>query len=46
MLKMEVRVKSEDGAGGFTFKDYPVAEIKFRKSFAGNAVKDDEDDEE
>ena len=46
MLKMEVRVKSEDGAGGFTFKDYPVAEIKFRKSFAGNAVKDDDEDDE
>ena len=45
MLKMQVRVKAEDGAGGLTFKDYPVEQIKFRKNNPQNN-RPDEDDEE
>lgn len=32
MLKMEVRVKSEDGSGGWTYKDYAAADLKFKKN--------------
>lgn len=31
MLKMEVRVKSGDVNNGFTFKDYPVSALQFKK---------------
>ncbi len=43
MLKMEVRVKADDGAGGFVFRDYPASELKFKKTAAGNEKKSDED---
>lgn len=44
MLKMQVRVKSDDGAGGLVFRDYPVEQLKFRKPVQQNTR--DEDDEE
>ena len=31
MLKMEVRVKSGNMDSGFTFKDYPVSQLQFKK---------------
>lgn len=48
MLKMEVRVKSGDANNGFTFREYPVAEIQFKKPCANcpkAEMTDDEDDE-
>ena len=41
MLKMEVRVKLDDGAGGWIFRDYPSTELKFKKT----ALPNDKDDE-
>ena len=31
MLKMDVRVKQEDGAGGWIYKEFPASELKFKK---------------
>lgn len=45
MLKMQVRVKQDDGAGGFVFKEFPVEEIKFKKPPVAQTQKDDEDDD-
>lgn len=45
MLKMQVRVKQDDGAGGFVFKEFPVEEIKFKKPPVTQTQKDDEDDD-
>ena len=46
MLKLEVRVKMDDGAGGFIFKDYPVDQLKFKKTSAPEKGKgDDEQDD-
>lgn len=46
MLKMLVRVKMDDQNGGWTFKEYPVDEIRFKKPAGGNTPQQDEDDEE
>ena len=46
MLKMQVRVKMSDGAGGWIFKEYPVEEIRFKKNNQPQAKKDDEDEDE
>ena len=46
MLKMQVRVKMSDGAGGWIFKEYPVDEIRFKKNTQPQAKKDDEDEDE
>ena len=46
MLKMLVRVKMDDQNGGWTFKEYPVDEIRFKKPAGGNTTQQDEDDEE
>jgi cell fate regulator YaaT (PSP1 superfamily) len=43
MLKMEVKVKIDDKNGGWIYKDYPVSEIRFKKS--NQPVEKDEDDE-
>lgn len=43
MLKMIVRVKREDGAGGWTFKDYPVNELTFKKP-APEKIDDEQDE--
>jgi cell fate regulator YaaT (PSP1 superfamily) len=32
MLKMEVKVKIDDKNGGWIFKDYPVEQIRFKRS--------------
>lgn len=46
MLKMQVRVKMSDGAGGWIFKEYPVDEIRFKKNNQPQAKTDDEDEDE
>ena len=46
MLKMQVRVKMSDGAGGWIFKEYPVEEIRFKKNYQPQAKTDDEDEDE
>ncbi len=43
MLKMEVKIKMEDKAGGWIYKDFPVADIRFKKN---NQPQQGEDDEE
>ncbi|MBQ8685965.1 MAG: stage 0 sporulation family protein [Clostridia bacterium] len=45
MLKMEVRVKIDDKNGGWIFKDYPAAELKFKRC-AAQPVQEDGDGEE
>ncbi len=32
MLKMQVKIKMEDKAGGWIYKDFPVEEIRFKKN--------------
>lgn len=44
MLKMEVRVKTDDGNGGWIFKDYPASELRFKKN--NQAPQTEEADEE
>ena len=44
MLKMQVKVKIEDSNGGLTFTDFPVSDVKFKRS--AQMEKDDEMDEE
>lgn len=46
MLKMQVRVKMSDGAGGWIFKEYPVDEIRFKKNNQPQAKTDDADEDE
>lgn len=46
MLKMQVRVKMSDGAGGWIFKEYPVDEIRFKKNNQPQAKTDDEEEDE
>ncbi len=43
MLKMTVKVKIDDNHGGLIYKDFPLAEVKFKK---GNAPVEEKDDEE
>ncbi len=43
MLKMQVRVKIDDKNGGFIFKDFPVEEIKFKKT---QQVQEEQDEHE
>ena len=43
MLRMQVTVKREDGAGGFVYKTYPVSELTFKNNV--QAEKDDPDDD-
>ena len=44
MLKMHVTVKVDDKNGGWLYKEYPVADIRFKKNFQNQVEKDDEDD--
>ncbi len=44
MLKMDVRVKQDDGAGGWIYKEFPASELKFKKP-APTPKEEDEDDE-
>ena len=43
MLKMTVKVKTDDKNGGVIYKDFPIEEVKFKK---GNQPQKEEDDEE
>ena len=43
MLKMEVKVKIDDKNGGWIWKDYPVQDIRFKKS--NQPEKEDKDDD-
>lgn len=45
MLKMQVRVKQDDGAGGWVFKEFPVEEIKFKKPPVAQAQEQDDEDD-
>lgn len=45
MLKMQVRVKMDDGTAGCIFKDYPVADLKFKKREEPTEKEDESDDE-
>ena len=46
MLKMDVRVKQDDGAGGWIYKEFPASELKFKKPApAPKAEIEAEDDE-
>ena len=45
MLKMQVRVKISDGAGGWLFREYPASEITFKKREQA-PVEQDEDNED
>ena len=42
MLKMEVKVKIDDKNGGWIWKDFPVADVRFKKG--NQPEKDDNDD--
>ena len=47
MLKMQVRVKISDGAGGWLYRDYPAGELKFKKrECAPTQTENDEESEE
>ncbi len=43
MLKMEAKVKIDDKAGGWIYKDYPVDELRFKKNTQTET--DDKDDD-
>ena len=43
MLKMEVKVKIDDRNGGWIWKDYPVEDVRFKKSH--QPEKEDKDDD-
>ena len=40
MLKKEAKVKIETQDGGLVFKDYPVANLQFKKYYAGDGAED------
>ena len=44
MLKMDVRVKQDDGAGGWIYKEFPASELKFKKSAPTQPEPDDEEE--
>ena len=43
MLKMDVRVKQDDGAGGWIYKEFPASELKFKKSAPTQPEPENED---
>ena len=45
MLKMDVRVKQDDGAGGWIYKEFPASELKFKKP-APTAKEENQDEED
>lgn len=45
MLRMEVKVKMDDRNGGWIWKDYPVADIRFKKNNQSEKEELDEDEE-
>ena len=46
MLKMQVRVKMDDGNGGWIFRDFPTSELKFKKREQAPVEQDENDEEE
>lgn len=46
MLKMDVRVKQDDGAGGWIYKEFPASELKFKKSVQSKPELEADDEEE
>jgi cell fate regulator YaaT (PSP1 superfamily) len=46
MLKMQVRVKMDDGNGGWVFRDFPASELKFKKREQAPVEQDENEDEE
>ena len=46
MLKMQVRVKIDDGNGGWLFRDFPASELKFKKREPQPIEEEDTEDEE
>lgn len=46
MLKMEVKVKIDDKNGGLLYKDFPVADIKFKKNNQSEPQDSDDDQTE
>jgi hypothetical protein len=44
MLKMTVKVKMDDKNGGVIYKDFPLDEVRFKKS--AQQPKDEDDEEE
>jgi len=44
MLKMLVRTKAEDGNGGWTYNEYPVTELKFKRQAPKPEPEDDEEE--
>jgi cell fate regulator YaaT (PSP1 superfamily) len=46
MLKMQVRVKMDDGNGGWIFRDFPASELKFKKREQAPVEQDENEDEE
>ena len=45
MLKMMVKVKSDDKNGGWIYKDYPVDELRFKKNNKREEEPEDDSDE-
>ncbi len=46
MLKMEVKIKMDDRNGGWIYKDFPVAEIRFKKNNQPEKEEEQEEEEE
>lgn len=46
MLKMDVRVKQDDGAGGWIYKEFPASELTFKKPAPTVKEENEEEDEE
>ena len=44
MLRLQVKVKMDDKNGGYTFKDYPLQDIRFHKGNQPNNQEDEDDD--
>ena len=44
MLKMTVKVKIDDRNGGLLYKDFPVDEVRFKKTAQDKPEKDDDDE--
>ena len=46
MLKMDVRVKQDDGAGGWIYKEFPASELKFKKPALAAKAESEESEED
>ena len=46
LLKMDVRVKQDDGAGGWIYKEFPASELKFKKPAPAPKAQDEDDEDE